>query len=124
MKRKVMGLMIGLIGLVTAESFGQMIASAEKGKSSDSTQIKIAGPKMDSLPSRVYNDLPRMPKKKEPARKLYLDEKRGIKKEAVTRKYKHERRSEARVIKRQDKKHGIMAERKRKDKMVKSNRTA
>jgi hypothetical protein len=118
MKMIVRVLVMSFINLVAYESFGQLAAKSESDKEkADTTHILSAHNKPAITP--VYSDLPRMPKKKEPANKLFLEGKREIKKTAVKRRYKHERRVEARITKKRDKKHGIIAERKKKDRMFK-----
>jgi hypothetical protein len=115
----VISFVISFMNIVDSESFGQLAVNQEKIKS-DTTSIVASNAKGDSIPSRrIYNDLPRMPKKKEPSNKLFREDKKVIKKGNVKRKYKHEGRVETRLVKKRDKKHGIIAERKKKDKMFK-----
>jgi len=119
MKIIVTSLIIGLMFIGAYESSGQLAEFNQNKIISDTTQIVLAKAKKDSIPSGIYNDLPIMPKKKESAKKLLREDKKVIKKSTVKHKYKHERRVETRMAKRLDKKHGIIAERKKKDKMFK-----
>jgi hypothetical protein len=117
MKIMVTSLLIGMMSLAAAKSSGQMASSVVKAKdSANYVSVRVAP---DGTPSGVYNDLPIMPKKKEPANKLLMEDKKLLKKGAVKRKYKKERRVGTRVVKKRDNRHGIMAERKRKEKMFK-----
>lgn len=118
MKIIVISLVTGFMNIVAYESFGQLAINLEN-KKPDTAQIVPAKAKLNSLPTPIYNDLPKMPKKKERANKLLREDQKEIKKGAVKRKYKHERRVETRLAKRRDNKHGIMAERKKKDRMFK-----
>jgi hypothetical protein len=114
MKIIVRSLVIGFMNIVAYEAFGQLAVNSDKNlDTTRTTAVKT------STPTRIYNDLPRMPKKKEPANKLFREDKKQIGKGAVKRKYKHEKRAGIRSVKKQDSKHGIIAERKKKDKMFK-----
>jgi hypothetical protein len=123
MKIVVISLIAGFMNLAAYKSFGQLIVKQivvnQEKINSDTAQVAFSKAKSDSIPSRIYNDLPIMPKKRESANKLLREDKKVIKKGNVKRKYKHERRVEARIAKKSDKKHGIIAERKRKDRMFK-----
>jgi hypothetical protein len=116
MKIIVTGLIIGMMSLAAAESSGQMASGLVKSDKTQNASVRVAP---EGTPSAVYNDLPLMPKKKEPANKLLLEDKKLLKKGTVKRKYKKERRAGVRVVKKGDNRHGIMAERKRKEKMFK-----
>ena len=108
-------LLIVFMNIIACKSFGQN--SGQDKNKIDTSQIVSA--KTVDIPDRIYNDLPKMPVKRERGNKLLLENKRGVKKADVNRRYKHERRIESRYIKKIDKKHGIIAERKKKDRMFK-----
>jgi hypothetical protein len=119
MKIVVISLIAGFMNLAAHQLFGQQMVINQEKISSDTTQVISAKAKPDSIPSHIYNDLPIMPKKRESAKKLLREDKKVIKKSTVKRKYKHEKRVETRIVKRRDNRHGIIAERKKKDKMFK-----
>jgi hypothetical protein len=116
MKIIVTSLLIGMMSLAAAESSCQMASGVIKSDTGQYLSVRIAP---EGTPSAVYKDLPLMPKKKEPSDKLLMENKKLLKKGTVKRKYKKERRAGARVVKKRDNRHGIMAERKRKEKMFK-----
>ena len=116
MKIIVTSLLIGMMSLAAAESSGQVASGVVKSDSGQYVSVRVAP---EGTPSGVYNDLPLMPKKKEPANKLLMEDKKLLKKATVKRKYKKERRVGTRMVKKRDNRHGIMAERKRKEKMFK-----
>ena len=117
MKKIITSLIIGF-NIIVCKSFGQQTVNQGKNKA-DTTQLVSAKTPPETIPTRIYNDIPRMPKKKESANKLLRENRKEIKKGTVKRKYKQERRIEARLVKKRDNKHGIIAERKKKDRMFK-----
>jgi hypothetical protein len=117
MKIIVTSLLTGIMSLGAAESSGQVASNIAKVRDSTqymSVRVRVAE---EGTPSAVYNDLPLMPKKKESSNKLLLEDKKVLKKGQVKRRYKKERKMAARLVKKRDNRHGIMAERKRKDRM-------